>query len=369
MTKMIEPNSPVTKLTNLAIIPSTLNLQAGNFFGFPQLTDDQIEALDLNDLIEGITFYNTTFGVAQTYSKGRWNNLNSSLTYKGEGYEVGSPFAFPTGDAADIETNGTNNDIGVTYIDVGNGTTDPEIPRIFINNAWSTLAVGGGSSTFDNITVTNTITTNILDANTINVANINVSNTLTTVIANISTANITTAIINNATITNLHVTQDLVVDGVGTIGTIRAGINNGGNHTPGTVAGLSGPSDDAGITFVLGSAAGVGATASIEGSPLGGIFRLTTGTGIANFIIADFTLPGYLWEEYSASFPVMWQHSDPVTYADSFTAKVSAFQIQKGTSSGNPGKFRVVTGGAAQLSDTTNYQWNYMVLGNVRSGL
>lgn len=379
MTKIIEPGSPITKLPSLAIIPKGINLAAGNFNGFPQLTDEQIEELDLDNLIEGIVFYNTTFNVAQMYAKGRWNNINSSLTYKGEGYDIGSPFALPAGDAATIETNGTNNDPGVVYLDHGNGVDDPQIPRIFINDAWTSLAVGGGSSTFENITVTNTIDTDILNANTINVdeldathitvENIDVSNTLTTVIANISTANITTAIIDNATIDNLHVTQDLVVDGVGTIGTIRAGINNGGNHTPGTIAGLSGPLDDAGITFVLGSAAGVGATATIEGSPLAGIFRLTTGTGIADFIIADFTLPSYLWEEYSASFGVIWQHADPLTYDDGFTAKISAFPTQKGTSALSPGKFRVVTGGVAQLSDSTNYQWNYMVIGNVKSGL
>lgn len=369
MTKMVEPNSPVTKLTNLAIIPSTLNLEAADFYGWPQLTDDQIENIDIEKLIEGIGVYNTTFNVFQVYIKGRWNNLNTSLTYKGEGYSIGSPFALPAGNSADIEGNVANEDPGVVYLDVGNGTTDPEIPRIFINNAWSTLAVGGGSSTFENITVTNTTTTDILDANTINVDTLNVDIVLNTIIANISTANIITADIQNATIDNLHVVNDLTVDGIGTMGTIRAGINNGGVHTPGAVAGLSGVSEDSGITYVLGTAAGTGATLTIEGSPLSGVVRLTTGTSISGAIIADFTLPPALWAEYSATYGVMWMHCDPVTYADSFTAKVSAFMINKGVSNLLPAKFRVVTGGVAQLSDTTNYQWQYQVLGNVKSGI
>jgi hypothetical protein len=161
----------------------------------------------------------------------------------------------------------------------------------------------------------------------------------------------------------------LVVDGMGTIGNIRAGINNGGIHTPGSIAGLSGVSQAANVGFILGTAAGTGATATIVGSPITGVFTLTTGTGCSGTDVAEFTLGSSLWEQYSATFGVVWIWNDSITYNDGFTAKIAAKISALGTSPLAPAKWKVVSGGAAQLTDATQYQWTYLVIGNVASGI
>ncbi len=377
MTKTLDPNAPVTRFSSLAVVPEEFNILEGDFNGFPQLTQEQIDSIPEENLIGGIIVYNLTYQVYMARMENRWNNLNSSLTYKGGGYDIGSPFALPAGLAADVEANEFNQDPGVMYLD----TTTTEVIRVFINDAWTDLAVGGGSSVFENITVNDTATiTNLHVTGDIIVdgdgtfENITVNNTTTTTIAditiaNISTANITTAIVGAIAVDNIHVTQGIVVDGIGTIGTIRAGINNAGAHTPGTIAGLSGVSNAPGITFTLGSAAGTGATASMFGSPIGGIFRLTTGTSISSTLLAEFTLPGALWQEYSTWFPQMFLPTNSLTYGDSFTAKVVSTIISFGTSSVAGAKIWLVTGGVAQLSDTTTYEWSYMTMGNVLNGI
>ncbi len=377
MTKLLDPNAPVTRLTSCAVVPEDIERLPGNFNGFPVLTQEEIDEIPEENLIGGIIVYNVTYQVYMCFMENRWNNMNTSLTYKGGGYEIGSPFALPAGLAADVESNEFNQDPGVMYID----TTGPENLRVFINDAWTDIAVSGGSDTFVDINITGNATINnatITDLHVTNdlivdgdgtFENITVNNTTTTTIANISTANITTAIIGAAAIDNLSVTEDLAVSGMGTIANIRAGINNVGVHTPGSIAGLSGVAEAANVGFILGTAAGANATATIVGSPITGVFTLTTGTGCSGTDVAEFTLGSSLWEQYSATFGVIWMWNDAITYTDGFAAKISAKISALGTSPIGPAKWKVVSNGATQLVDATQYQWTYLVIGNVASGI
>jgi hypothetical protein len=378
MTKLLDPNAPVTRLTSCAVVPEDIERLPGNFNGFPVLTQEEIDEIPEENLIGGIIVYNVTYQVYMCFMENRWNNMNTSLTYKGGGYEIGSPFALPAGLAADVESNEFNEDPGVMYID----TTGPEVVRIFINDAWTDLAVGGSSSTFENVTITENlivegdatitnlhITENLIVDGDGTFENITVNNTTNTTIANISTGNITTAIIGAAAIDNLSVTEDLAVAGIGTIANIRAGINNVGVHTPGSIAGLSGVAEAANVGFIFGTAAGTGASATIVGSPITGVFTLTTGTGCSGTDVAEFTLGSSLWEQFSATFGVIWMWNDAITYTDGFAAKISAKISALGTGPLAPAKWKVVSNGATQLVDSTQYQWTYLVIGNVASGI
>ena len=83
MTKTLDPNAPVTRFSSLAVVPQEFNILEGDFNGFPQLTQEQIDSIPEENLIGGIIVYNLTYQVYMARMENRWNNLNSSLTYKG----------------------------------------------------------------------------------------------------------------------------------------------------------------------------------------------------------------------------------------------------------------------------------------------
>src|ERR1700744_5997725 len=180
-------NLPVTTLTNLEIVPTEADIQGGKFFGIPQLTQAQIDEIPQDSLVPGIMVFNTDFDCYMGFvqgsipdTPGRWCNFNASITYKGEGYEAGSPFAFPLGPRSLVETD-ANQDPGVVYVDSENNNQ----PRIYIpSTGWQDLATSEGSDTFDNLTVTNLTTTR----------NLNVTG-----IANISTLGVSTSLVVSGT--------------------------------------------------------------------------------------------------------------------------------------------------------------------------
>lgn len=372
MTINEDPNAPVTRFTSMNVVPATNNILEGDFFGFPQLSQEEIDSIPAANLLPGIVVYNTTHNVYMAYFinedddlQNRWMNVNTSLTYKGEGFEVGSPFALPAGPRSVVEALEANMDPGVMYIDTENG----DIPRIYIPaTGWQDVGVGGSSETFTNINVSDTTTTNNLNVTNIatinegDFVNINVSDTATIKNANIEGLYVS----EGATLTNLVVQTGITTEILSVNN--RARINHlqiGSPADQGVLFGVSViPTQDAGIGVTLGTAAGTGATFTMKGSPLSGVFTLTTGTSLSGTIIASFSLPDELWQAYSATFAAIFMPADTVTFGDSLGAVVttSVFSLSDNL---NPAVVHMTSGGGTQLADNRTYKWNYIIIGNI----
>lgn len=374
----------VTHLSGLEVIPTPQDIKAGNFFSFPQLTQAQIDSIPIANLREGIVVYNTDHLVYMCYIDGSWNNLNSSVGYKGTGFDVGSPLGLPAGRRSLVEVDINNQIEGTIYIDTENASQ----PRIFINSSWQDVAVaGGGSPTYSDLNVTGTTTTNILHVTTnaaiggdITCNTLEVATTTTTNILNVSTTTTTLSLSvdDTAEITKFTGTSEFDNNFTGTfdsgskitilstpeISNIIVGDKVGVTINQGMISGIGTISPMANITY--GSAAGTGATGFMHGSPMSGIFTLNTGDNgtLTGTTIATFTLPNTVWQMYSYVFGVIFTPSNSLTYEDSFNAKVTISNLSTSTSS-VAASFVMTSGGATQLQDTHVYSWWYMIMGNV----
>lgn len=372
----------VTHLSGLEILPTAQDIKAGNFFSFPQLTQAQIDSIPIANLREGIVVYNTDHLVYMCYIDGSWNNLNSSIGYKGAGFDVGSPLGLPAGPRSVVEADVNNQIEGVIYID----TEHASQPRIYINGGWQDVAVsGGGSPTYSDLNVTGTTTTNILHVTTdasiggdITCNTIEVATTATTNILDVTTTTNTLdlAVTGSAEITKFTGTSEFDSNFTGTfdsgskitilstpeISNIIVGDKVGVTVNRGMISGIGGTTPMTSISY--GSAAGTGATGFMHGSPMSGIFTLNTGTGCTGTTIATFTLPNTVWQLYSYVFGVTFTPSNALTYEDAFNAKVTISNLSPSTSS-VAASFVMTSGGSTQLQDTHVYSWWYMIVGNV----
>lgn len=155
-------DDPVTRFTTAQIVPTEADIQLGQFFGVPQLTQAQINEIPTENLVPGIIVFNTDYDCYMGYvvgsiteAPGRWCNFNASITYNGTGYEAGSPFALPLGARSLVETAANNMDPGVMYVDSENN----ELPRIYIPaTGWQDVATSGTNPTFGNVTIDGTLT-------------------------------------------------------------------------------------------------------------------------------------------------------------------------------------------------------------------
>jgi hypothetical protein len=166
-------DDPVTRFTTAQILPTEADIQLGQFFGVPQLTQVQIDEIPVENLVQGMVVFNTDYDCYMGFvqgsipnTPGRWCNFNASVTYNGSGYEAGSPFALPLGPRSIVETVANNMDPGVMYVDSENNNS----PRIYIpSTGWQDVGISGGSPTFTDLTVTNLTVTNNTTLNNLNV--------------------------------------------------------------------------------------------------------------------------------------------------------------------------------------------------------
>lgn len=128
------PRSAITRVSNLAVTPSSTNKNNG--FYAPQLTTAQRDAIPAATLVNGAVIYNTTTNTFQNYTNGVWNNLNSSVATAGVGLVAGSsPVILPSGAAVDVEV-AANQIAGFMYYDTTNNRF-----RVRTNAAWATVTI------------------------------------------------------------------------------------------------------------------------------------------------------------------------------------------------------------------------------------
>jgi len=73
------PKSAITRVTNLAVTPSTTpTITKNSGFYAPPLTPAQIAAIPTATLINGAIVYNTTTNTFQVYQSGGWTNLSTA---------------------------------------------------------------------------------------------------------------------------------------------------------------------------------------------------------------------------------------------------------------------------------------------------
>jgi hypothetical protein len=126
------PRSAITRVSSLAITPSSTNKNNG--FYAPQLTTVQRDAIPASTLTNGAIIYNTTTNTFQNYTNGAWNNLNSSVATAGVGLVAGSsPVILPSGASADVEVP-ANNITGFMYYNTTANTF-----KVRTNAAWLTV--------------------------------------------------------------------------------------------------------------------------------------------------------------------------------------------------------------------------------------
>ena len=128
------PRSAITRVSNLAVTPSSTNKNNG--FYAPQLTTAQRDAIPAATLVNGAVIYNTTTNTFQNYTNGVWNNLNSSVATAGVGLVAGSsPVILPSGASADVEV-AANQIAGFMYYNTTANTV-----KVRTNAAWVTVTV------------------------------------------------------------------------------------------------------------------------------------------------------------------------------------------------------------------------------------
>jgi len=331
----------VTNLTGLQILPTRYGLtdvKEGDFFSFPQLTQEEIDLIQEDKLTPGIVIYNKTFNVYMAYMEERWNNLNTSLTYKGEGYEFGSPYAIPVGPKSVVEPpESGNTDPGAMYADSEN---DYAI-RYCNGTTWADIGGGGGGSTFENITVTNNAT---------------IGNELTTDVLTVTNASHLNAVF--AQDTNV---TNLTASGAGIFQNSIDVTNdvNVGRYFTGTTPHTAIPP----ITVSLGGGAGTGATYQIFGSVMSGQFQLTvpSGTTFSDTIIATFTLP--ISEDFTSYGYASFSPENEIA-ALAMTTKAIYSRVSQIGTGGAPTQVQLLIADAHELDSNVTYVWEYFIMGN-----
>ena len=115
------------------------------------------------------------------------------------------------------------------------------------------------------------------------------------------------------------------------------------------------------ITASLDVAAGSGATYTMTGSNLGGVFRLVTGTSpaVAGNVIATFTIPSGLLPYLSANWSVIFMPASTTTALYETTSNI--YITVGGAASNN----FIMGTSALPLIASTTYIWNYILVGNI----
>jgi hypothetical protein len=170
-----------------------------------------------------------------------------------------------------------------------------------------------------------------------------------------STALLSTSINNSGTITtsSLNVNNSLSAGGI-TVGNLDVSSDF---SVGGALAGSTTSSDVSPLTVSLNTGSGTGATSTIKGSLTSGVFTLNTGTSPATGgVIGTFTIPALAVDHFTGSYGVMFSAVNSVTLP--FPVYVTT-----GVSSST---FTIGLGASTTLSASTQYKWNYHVMGSIK---
>jgi hypothetical protein len=356
----IDPNSPITRFTSVAFVNDPSNPFVGMYT--PQVTNAQLNALTPDDDMKGGVVFDL--------------DTEELMTYSAAGHWI------------PILTEGS--DLNLTNI-----------------TCVSITASSFGA--FDSIT-SNTIT----NAHTINTDNLNVNSTtatgtlgvtgMLTVQGNTVLQGSTTHVEGNiivdgaADLTTGGVSGDFGVNGAltaGSLGVIGNVLIDGSTQlqnltTPGTItstgtflfnncSGFMINANDFGtriarieellygVTNLLGASpitasadvgAGTGAVFTITGSVLGGKIKLHTGTSPALGVIATFTIPSDLLPYLTGDWSVVMSPGSVTTAQYETTSKTYI-------SVGGGSNLFIMGSSNTPLAASTDYFWNYMVVGNI----
>jgi hypothetical protein len=123
----------------------------------------------------------------------------------------------------------------------------------------------------------------------------------------------------------------------------------------GALAGVTSNTDVSPLTVVLSTGAGTGATSNIKGSLTSGVFTLNTGTlPVTGGVIGTFTIPASSVDHFNGSYGVMFSAVNSATLP--FPVYV--------TTGVSPSTFTIGLGAATTLAESTQYKWNYHIIGS-----
>lgn len=125
----------------------------------------------------------------------------------------------------------------------------------------------------------------------------------------------------------------------------------------GAIAGVTSGTDVSPLTVVLSTGSGTGATSNIKGSLTSGVFTLNTGTSPAEAgVIGTFTIPASSVDHFTGSYGVMFSAVNSATLP--FPVYV--------TTGVSPSTFTIGLGASTTLAASTQYKWNYHIIGSVK---
>ncbi len=314
----IKDDSNITRLTALAIIPDPDDPSNGLYS--PNLTQAEIDAIPLDEMLPGGFVYNTDINTLQTSNADlEWINVIT------EGAEEVS-FESLTVLSFHVTDHLTTKDLTVT--DTANiltlvVTLTLSVPNLFVSDSIQTL----------DLTATGTIQTpDLVVINTAVVGALSVDNT-----------GVFNSDINVAGFTELE--ADVRIGSFATGGTL-AGSTDAGTANPH-------------ITVTPGSAVGTSPTVIIQGSPISGGIFITSGANTSGTLVATFTLPNTAWKQFSATWGVV------LTASSVASSQLNYYVAAQTLATANTAAtFTLNVDSGTPLADATNYWWNYHIIGN-----
>jgi len=301
---------PVTRLSALAF-----DIEGTGSFGPiypPNLTTDQVLEIPVTTYLPGAIVFNTNTEELETYSAaGFWLPI---LTAESD-IDV-TTITAETGDFDVINCNTINNAHTIHTTDlIASGAMDAASGAISGNLGVNGVLTAGSIGSIGNITTDGNITV------------------------------VGTAILPNVSSTTMDV-NDFEAN-TARIDSLLYGQSSNTGVSP--------------ITASLDVAAGSGASYTMTGSNLGGVFRLVTGTSpaAAGNVIATFTIPSGLLPYLSANWSVIFM---PASTTTALYETTSSIYITVGGAASN----HFIVGTSAQpLIASTTYIWNYILVGNI----
>jgi hypothetical protein len=301
---------PVTRLSALAF-----DIEGTGSFGPiypPNLTTDQRDQIAVTTYLPGAIVFNTDTEELETYSAaGFWLAI---LTEESD-INVDTITA-TTGDFDVINCNTINNAHTIHTTDlIASGAVDAASGAISGNLGVNGVLTAGSIGSIGNITTDGNITV------------------------------VGTAILPNVSSTTMDV-NDFEAN-TARIDSLLYGQSSNTGVSP--------------ITASLDVAAGSGASYTMTGSNLGGVFRLVTGTSpaAAGNVIATFTIPSGLLPYLSANWSVILMPASTTTALYETTSNTYV------TVGGAASNHFIMGTSALPLIASTTYIWNYILVGNI----